>query len=138
VGLQAQRLFVLHREAAVDQHRLAGDRIEGLVGEPVVRAVPDERDEDQDPRIETAARPRRPALPWPPAAERILAHVPLPALQRSRATRKPTRALVLSTGDGARQELRVCCGELAQAPPRTTCMRQPGLTQAAPEAGARR
>src|SRR5690606_30661645 len=135
---QAQRLLVLDRQRAVDQHLLAGHRIEGLVGEVVVRAVADEGDEDQDPGVEaTPPRPRRMLLL--PTPERILSHVsPLPCFQMSRATRKPTRALVLSTGDGARQELRVCGGELAQAPPRTTCMRQPGLTQAVPDTGARR
>src|SRR5690606_28947052 len=128
-------LLVVDRERTVDQDLLAGHRVDGLVREPVVRAVGDEGDEDQDPRVEAAPGRRR--LPLPP--EGILSHVPLlPVVQMSRATRKPTRALVLSTGEGARQELRVCSGELAQAPPRTTCMRQPGLTQAVPEDGARR
>jgi len=55
-----------------------------------------------------------------------------------RATRKPMRALVVSTGAGARQDARVCAGELAQEPPRITWSRQPGLTQAEPSRGARR
>src|SRR5690606_2879733 len=57
---------------AVDQHLLAGHRVKGLVGEPVVRAVGEERDEDQDPRIEAAARA---GLLLPLTAEGILTHV---------------------------------------------------------------
>jgi hypothetical protein len=44
----------------------------------------------------------------------------------------------VSTAAGARQELRVCVGALAHEPPRITCVRQPGLSQAAASFGARR
>ena len=48
------------------------------------------------------------------------------------------RPLVLSTPAGARHEERVWSGALAQDPPRTTRVRQPGLSQLEPSIGERR
>ncbi len=46
-----------------------------------------------------------------------------------RARRKPIRALVVSESCDCRQAARVCCGELAQLPPRIMRCRQPGCTR---------
>jgi hypothetical protein len=48
------------------------------------------------------------------------------------------RALVMSESIGDRHAERVCAGDPAQTPPRTTRDRHPGLNHAAPSAGARR
>src|SRR5690606_3774656 len=140
VGLQPQRLLVLDRQAAVDQHRFAGHRVHRLVGEPVVHAVAREQQQDDEARVDaTPARGR--LLPVAPT-ERITSHLFPPALPiggyRSRTTRNPRRALVVSTDVGARHAERAWAGELAQEPPRITWSRQPGLTQAEPSPGARR
>src|SRR5690606_38864342 len=121
VGLQAQGLLVLDRQAAVDQHRLAGHRIHRLVGEPVVRAIAGKQQQDDEARVDAALAASR-LLPVTPT-ERVTSHRlsfrPLPiSPYRSRTTRNPRRALVVSTDAGARQADRVWAGELAQEPPR--------------------
>ena len=58
--------------------------------------------------------------------------------QSSRTTRNPSRALVVSASADRRHAERTCVGPLAHEPPRMTRVRQPGLTQASPSAGARR
>src|SRR5690606_32158333 len=56
VGLQAEGLLVLGGDVPVDQYRLAGIRIDAAVGDPVVRGIGGER--QQDPPAQAAAPPR--------------------------------------------------------------------------------
>ena len=137
--LQAHRLLVLGRDALVDQHGLAGQRVGAAVGEVVIGRVAGEQHQDQQARVEaTSAR----SLLVLPVAERILVHRLLLRFvlgyYNCRTSRKPTRALVTSTPPAARHAERDCAGALAQEPPRYMRLRQPGLTQATPVAGARR
>ena len=74
VGLQPQRLFILRRDALVDEHFFASQRIGAAIGEIVVGAIHHERHEDQDSRAEAGtATPA--ALGLCAVTERVLTHL---------------------------------------------------------------
>ncbi|VXB24911.1 hypothetical protein LUTEI9C_140058 [Luteimonas sp. 9C] len=77
VGLEAQRLLLIDIERAIDQHGLAGDRVDALVGEVVVRAVAREQQQDDEAHAEAAPR-RATGLTTVTAAEWILSHLVSP------------------------------------------------------------
>jgi hypothetical protein len=73
VGLQAHGFFLVDGNAAVDQHFFAGVRVDLPVGNPVIRGVAREQQQNDEARVDAAPALSAVALLLP-VAERVLPH----------------------------------------------------------------
>ena len=78
VGLQAERLLLFHADRIVDQHLLAGIRIDDAVVQVIAPAVHQEAQQDQPAQVAQSAAATPASLPVLRATVRILPHHPLP------------------------------------------------------------